>query len=68
MFRGSAWSQGVSARGVPGPRGCLLSGGCLLPGVPGPGGRPGGVPPPGRALLRAVRILLECILVSIEIE
>ena len=32
-------------------------------GVPGPGGVPGG-DPPGRPLLRAVRILLECILVT----
>ena len=41
-------------------RGCLLPGGksrgCLLRGVPGGD-------PPGRPLLRAVRILLECILV-----
>ena len=46
--------------GVPGPRG-LLRGGCLLLG--GGGSAPGG----GawwRPLLRAVRILLECILVS----
>ena len=31
--------------------------------MPGPGGVPGGDPPGGRLLLRAVRILLECILV-----
>ena len=48
--------------------GCLLPGGCLVwgavpaLGVPAPGGVPGG-DPPGRPLLRAVRILLECILV-----
>ena len=36
--------------------GCLLLGGGLLLGVPGGD-------PPGRLLLRAVRILLECILV-----
>ena len=32
---GGVWSQGV-----PGPRrrGCLVRGGCLVPGVPGPGG------------------------------
>ena len=41
---------GVSARGGPGVGVCLLQ------------GRPGG-DPPGRLLLRAVRILLECILV-----
>ena len=35
-------------------------------GVPGPRGVPGGDhPPPGRLLLRAVRILLECILVKL---
>ena len=45
--QGSAWSGG----------GSLLLGGCLVP-----GGVPGG-DPPGRLLLRAVRILLECILV-----
>ena len=47
--------------GVPGPRVCLPPGGCLLR-----GGVPGG-DPPGRPLLRAVRILLECILVSLFI-
>ena len=59
---GGAWSCGV-----------IGAGGGLLPGgVPGPEGvfsRGGLVPggawwrPPGRLLLRAVRILLECILV-----
>ena len=43
----------------------LLKGGCLLPGG---SARCGGVPlvetPPGRPLLWAVRILLECILVN----
>ena len=45
---GGAWS-GVPARGG------LVPGGCLLRGVPGGG------PAPPRLLLRAVRILLECI-------
>ena len=44
-------------------------GGCLLPGVPGPGGclLPEGAwwRPPGRLLLRVVRILLECILIFV---
>ena len=44
---------GVWSWGVPGPGGCLLLGVCV------PGGNP-----PGRLLLRAVRILLECILVT----
>ena len=48
--------------GVPGPRGGLVRGGCLVPGGLVLGGVPGG-DPPGRLLLRAVRILLECILV-----
>ena len=60
---------------MPGPGGGLLPGGCLIPGgllwgVSAPGGGvwsrgvPGGDPsPPGQLLLRAVRILLECILV-----
>ena len=70
--RGGAWSWGVpGSRGVPGPGG----GGCLVPGgLPGPRGClvlggwvrswgvHGGDPP--RLLLRAVRILLECILVT----
>ena len=56
---GDAWS-----------RGGLLPGGCLVLGeLPGPGGSaPGGAAcwrPPGWLLLRAVRILLECILVII---
>ena len=42
-------------RGVPGSRGGAWSGGCLVE------------IPPGRLLLRAVRILLECILVHIVI-
>ena len=55
--------------------GVLLPGGCLIPGGSAPRG--GGVPgpggclvetPPGRPLLRAVRILLECILVYINID
>ena len=53
--------------GVPGPGGCLLPGG-LLPGgqsrgVSAPGGGAWWRPPPGRPVLQAVRILLECILV-----
>ena len=63
--------------GLPAPGECLLPGGgvCLLPGEPAPGGVPGPdggcvcsggclVETPGRLLLRAVRILLECILVA----
>ena len=46
-----AWSWGVSGPGGSGPRR-----------VPRPMGVPGG-DPAGRILLRAVRILLECILV-----
>ena len=55
----------VETWGVSGPGGFLVGG--SGPGmVPGPGWVPGGDPPPppsGRLLLRAVRILLECILV-----
>ena len=62
--RGGSWSQaGVCFQGVPGPGGCLLPGGCLVPGGVCSGGMPGG-DPLGRLLLRAVRIILECILVS----
>ena len=48
------------------PGGCLVRGvcslaGCLVRGVPGPGGSWWRTPP-GRLLLRAVRILLKCIL------
>ena len=62
---GGAWSQG----GVPGLEGALSWGGVPGPGVPGPGGSApeGGAwwrPAPGRPLLRAVRILLECIIVT----
>ena len=46
---GGAWSGGAWSGGVPGPGG------------PAPGTVPSGDPPPGRLLLRAVRILLECI-------
>ena len=63
---------GCLVRGVPGPGGVLglggawswgglLPGGCLVQGGPVPGGVPGGDPP--KAMLWAVRILLECILV-----
>ena len=53
-------------------RGCFLQRGRFLPGgecfLPGEGAssRGGGCFPPGRLLLRVVRILLECILVSYE--
>ena len=54
--QGGVWSRGElpGPRGVPGPRGCG-SRGCLVP---------GGGDPPRWLLLRAVRILLECILVK----
>ena len=52
---GGAWSWGA----VPGPRGCLVLGGMPGPGVCVCVWRP----PPGRVLLRMVRILLEFILV-----
>ena len=63
-----ALQQQVSKGGrVPAPRGSLLWVG-LLPGGSTPGGLFQGclveTPPPGRLLLWAVRILLECILVS----
>ena len=69
---GGIWSWRLSA-----PGGCLLpggacSGGCLLQGGPccrGVWFRDGvpGEDPPGQLLLRVVRILLECILVSVYI-
>ena len=70
LFTGAgAWSRGVPGRGerlpapggVPGPRG-----GCLLLGGDGVAASGGGAwwRSPGRLLLRAVRILLECILVQ----
>ena len=74
---------GVSASGgASGPGVCLLPGGVCSQGVPAPGGvyskgvpapggsGSGGVPgedSPGQLLLRVVRILLECILVSVYI-
>ena len=46
---------------------CMVPGGCAWSrGVHGPGGVPGG--DPRRLLLRAVRILLECILVLIDVN
>ena len=66
LLRGKVCSGGGCApggvlQGVPGPREFCLGGVPGPRGVPVPGG-PGG-DPPGRPLLRAVRILLECILV-----
>ena len=57
---------GSGPRGVPAARGVPALGGCLLQGGSGLGGPSGD--PLGRPLLRAVRILLECILVSIVIR
>ena len=56
-------------RGLPGPGGCLVLGGAWSLGVPGPrgvwsGGWVPGGDPLGRLLLRAVSIILECILVQ----
>ena len=68
LLPGGFWSRGVSALGVSAP-GCLVQGGVCSEGVSAPGGpAPGGYlveTPPGRPLLRAVCILLECILVYI---
>ena len=70
---GGTWS-----RGVPGPRGCLVLGGCLVQGgvwswgVPGPRGvpAPGGTwwRPPWWLLLWVVHILLECIFVYMNVK
>ena len=65
---GGTWSQrgclvlgGAWSWRVPGPRWGLVPGGaCLVRGVPGGD-------PPGQLLLRALRIVLECILVSIAV-
>ena len=58
--QGGAWSGGAWSRGVPGPRGCLVPGGGLVPGD-------AWWRPPRWLLMRAVRILLECILFSIAV-
>ena len=68
VHRGGACSWGVPAPGEGVWSGGCLLWGCLVRGVPAPrgGACSGGVPgedPPRRLLLRAVRILLECILV-----
>ena len=60
--------RGVWSWGGSGPGGIWSQGGAWSRGMPGPGGVPGPEgclveTPPGRLLLRAVRILLECILV-----
>ena len=61
---GGCLLPGVSApEGVSAPGGYLL-GGCLLLGVPAPRGCLMETPLSRRLLLQAVRILLECILVS----
>ena len=61
---GGAWSGGVPGLGgsAPGEGGAWFGGGACSGGFCS-GGVPGG-DPPGRLLLRAVRILLKCILVS----
>ena len=70
MFTGVCLSTGgcLVPGGVPDPGGCLLregvpgqGGGCLVQGGAGRGGA--WWRPPGRLQLRAIRILLECILV-----
>ena len=69
VHRGGVCSRGsvvCSGGGVSAPGGSALGGGCLLLGgclVLGGLCVPGEDPPPGRPLLRAVRILLECNLV-----
>ena len=65
IFTGVCDSVHGRGGGVPASRGCLLGGGgCLVPGeLPCPGGLV--ETPLGWLLLRAVRILLECILVKV---
>ena len=66
---GGGQGGGIAACIAGGIRACLAAGGvcssgrCLVRGVGVPGGDPPDQAPPGRLLLRAVRILLECILV-----
>ena len=57
LVLGAAGPGGVWSQGVPGPRGGLV-----------PGGGGAWWRPSGRLLLRAVRILLECILVNYKID
>ena len=68
LVPGGAWSGGSAPGGclVQGGRVPGLGGGLLLGGVPAPGGCLVETPP-GRPLLRAVRILLECILVLTKV-
>ena len=68
---GGAWSRESAPRGVLGLEGVCSQVGCAWSRAGGvcSGGvcsRGGGGDPPGRLLLRAVRILLECILVLQE--
>ena len=64
LLRGVPAPGGCSQGGVPAPQ---MGGACSCPGgggVPAPGGVAGG-DPPKLLLLRAVRILLECILINL---
>ena len=65
LLPGGGLVQGGLVRGGSGPGGlCLLQEGACSGGVSAPGGVCAWWRPPRRLLLRAVRILLECILVS----
>ena len=66
-FCSQVGEEGAWSGGVPGPRGVPGPGGAWSREVPGPRrvcGEP--PPPPERLLLRAIRILLECILVQFD--